>query len=141
MGYEAAREQILARQKQLGIVPPNTELPPVNPIGTPQERTGPGGEQFPPLDYTKPWDSLSPDERRLFARMAEVYAGFLSHADAEIGRLLDHLESIGQLENTLVFVVSDNGASGEGGPNGSVNENKFFNGVPDDLAANLAMLD
>ena len=59
----------------------------------------------------------------------------------QIGRLLDHLESIGQLENTLVFVVSDNGASGEGGPNGSVNENKFFNGIPDDLAQNLAMLD
>ena len=73
--------------------------------------------------------------------MAEVYAGFLSHADAQIGRLLDHLEEIGQLDNTIVFVVSDNGASGEGGPNGSVNENKFFNGIPDDLAANLAMLD
>ena len=81
------------------------------------------------------------DERRLFARMAEVYAGFLSHADAQIGRLLDYLEAIDQLDNTLIFVVSDNGASGEGGPNGSVNENKFFNGIPDDLAANLAMLD
>ena len=84
---------------------------------------------------------MSADERRLFARMAEVYAGFLSHADAQIGRLLDHLQSIGQLENTLIFVVSDNGASGEGGPNGSVNENKFFNGVPDELAQNLEMLD
>ena len=73
--------------------------------------------------------------------MAEVYAGFLSHADHQIGRLLDHLEAIDQLDNTLIFVVSDNGASGEGGPNGSVNENKFFNGIPDDLAANLAMLD
>jgi arylsulfatase A-like enzyme len=141
MGYEVAREQILARQKQLGIVPPNTELPPVNPIGTPQERTGPDGHPFPPLDYTKPWDSLSDDERRLFARMAEVYAGFLSHADAQIGRLLDHLEAIDQLDNTLIFVVSDNGASGEGGPNGSVNEMKMMNGVPDDIAANLAMLD
>jgi arylsulfatase A-like enzyme len=141
MGYEVAREQILARQKQLGIVPPNTDLPPVNPIGTPQERTGPDGHPFPPLDYTKPWDSLSDDERRLFARMAEVYAGFLSHADAQIGRLLDHLEAIDQLDNTMVFVVSDNGASGEGGPNGSVNEMKMMNGVPDDLAANLAMLD
>jgi len=140
MGYEAAREQILARQKKLGIVPADTELPPINPIGTP-ERSGPEGQPFPPLDYTKPWDGLSEDERRLFARMAEVYAGFLSHADAQIGRLLDHLEAIDQLDNTLVFVVSDNGASGEGGPNGSVNENKFFNGIPDDLAANLAMLD
>ena len=54
--------------------------------------------------------------------MAEVYAGFLSHGDAQIGRLLDHLEEIGQLDNTIIIVVSDNGASGEGGPNGSVNE-------------------
>ena len=83
-----------------------TELPPINPIGTPETRTGPDGEPFPPLDYTKPWDGLSADERRLFARMAEVYAGFLSHADAQIGRLLDHLEEIGQLDNTLIFVVS-----------------------------------
>ena len=61
---------------------------------------GPDGKPFPPLDYTKPWDSLSADERRLFARMAEVYAGFLSHADAQIGRLLDYLEAIDQLDNT-----------------------------------------
>jgi hypothetical protein len=141
MGYEVAREQILARQKQLGIVPPRTELPPVNPIGTPQARTGPDGQPFPPLDYTKPWDTLSDEERRLFARMAEVYAGFLSHADAQIGRLLDHLEAIDQLDNTMIFIVSDNGASGEGGPNGSVNEMKMMNGMPDELAANLAMLD
>ncbi len=141
MGYEAAREQILARQRELGIVPADTELPPINPIGTPDTRSGPDGQPFPMLDYTKPWAGLSDDERRLFARMAEVYAGFLSHADDQIGRLLDHLESIGQLDNTLIFVVSDNGGSGEGGPNGSVNENKFFNGIPDDLAANLAMID
>ena len=141
MGYEAAREQILANQKRLGIVPANTELPPINPIGAPENRTGPDGEAFPPLDYTVPWDGLSADERRLFARMAEVYAGFLSHADAQIGRLLDHLEEIDQLGNTIVVVVSDNGASGEGGPNGSVNEMKFANGLPDELAANLAMID
>ena len=73
--------------------------------------------------------------------MAEVYAGFLSHADDQIGRLLDYLEETGQRENTMVVVVSDNGASGEGGPNGSVNENKFFNGIPDSIAENLAMLD
>ena len=78
----------------------------------------------------RPWDSLSDDEQRLFARMAEVYAGFLSHADHELGRLLDYLEDSGQLDNTIIVLVSDNGASGEGGPNGSVNENKFFNGVP-----------
>jgi arylsulfatase A-like enzyme len=141
LGYEALREQTLARQKQMGIVPAGTELPPLNPIGTPQTRTGPEGQPFPPLDYTKPWDSLSPDEKRLFARMAEVYAGFLSHADHHIGRLLDYLEEAGQRDNTLVIVVSDNGASGEGGPDGSVNENIFFNGIPDDLQRNLAMID
>ena len=73
--------------------------------------------------------------------MAEVYAGFLSHCDHQIGRLLDYLEETEQLDNTMVIVVSDNGASGEGGPNGSVNENKFMNGVPDDLAENLEMID
>ena len=70
--------------------------------------------------------------------MAEVYAGFLSHADHEIGRLLDFLEESGQLDNTIVVVVSDNGASGEGGPNGSVNENNIFNGVPDSIEENLS---
>jgi arylsulfatase A-like enzyme len=141
MGYDALRETVLARQKELGIVPADTELPPINPIGTPETRQGPGGQPFPQLDYTKPWDSLSDPEKRLFARMAEVYAGFLAHADHHIGRLLDHLEDTGQRENTLVILVSDNGASGEGGPNGPVNENKLFNGIPDDLDENLAMLD
>ena len=141
MGYEAMREQTLARQKQMGLVPGNTELPPLNPIGTPQTRTGPGGKPFPETDYTRPWDSLSADEKRLFARMAEVYAGFLAHVDYHIGRLLDYLEATGQRENTLIVLVSDNGASGEGGPNGSVNEMKFGNGIPDDIKSNLAMLD
>ena len=77
----------------------------------------------------------------MFARMAEVYAGFLSHADNEIGRLLGYLEESGQLENTIIVIVSDNGASGEGGPNGSVNENKLFNGLPDKIEENLAFLD
>ncbi|MFF4455199.1 arylsulfatase [Streptomyces goshikiensis] len=140
-GYEAMREEILARQKTLGLVPENTELPPVNPIGTPDTRSGPDGEPFPPLDFTRPWADLGADEQRLFARMAEVYAGFLSHCDDQIGRIVDYLEDIGQLDNTIFVVVSDNGASGEGGPNGSVNENKFFNNVADDLAENLAMLD
>ena len=140
-GYEALRERILARQKELGLVPANTDLPPVNPIGTPATRTGPDGKPFPPLDETLRWDSLSKDVQRLFSRMAEVYAGFLSHADHHIGRLLDYLESTEQLENTLVMVVSDNGASGEGGPNGSVNEMKVLNGIPDDLESNLAAID
>ncbi|MGW5153282.1 sulfatase-like hydrolase/transferase, partial [Rhodococcus koreensis] len=85
--------------------------------------------------------TLSDDEKRLFARMAEVYAGFLSHCDDQIGRLMGYLEEIEQLDNTIVMLVSDNGASGEGGPNGSVNENKVANSVPDDLAENMKMLD
>ena len=77
MGYEAMREQTLARQKEMGIVPADTELPPINPIGTAETRTGPDGKPFPAMDVTRPWDSLSDDEKRLFCRMAEVYAGFL----------------------------------------------------------------
>ncbi len=83
-------------------------------------RTGPDGLPFPAMDVTRPWDSLSDDEKKLFCRMAEVYAGFLAHADDQIGRLLGFLEEFGWRENTLVILVSDNGASGEGGPNGSV---------------------
>ncbi|GAB3388915.1 sulfatase-like hydrolase/transferase [Humibacter soli] len=140
-GYEKVREEVLQRQIALGLVPEGTELPPINPIGTPDTRSGPDGAPFPPLDYTKPWDSLGDDEKRLYARMAEVYAGFLAHADHEIGRLLDHLDEIGARDDTIVILVSDNGASGEGGPDGSVNENKFFNGIPDDLDENLALID
>jgi arylsulfatase len=73
--------------------------------------------------------------------MAEVYAGFLAHADHHIGRLLDYLEFSGERDNTLIILVSDNGASGEGGPEGSVNENRLFNGVPEDMQTNLDMLD
>ncbi len=140
-GYEAMREETLARQKKLGVVPADTELPALNPIGTPETRSGPDHLPFPTLDYTRPWDTLNADERRLFARMAEVYAGFLAHADHHIGRLLTYLEQTDQLDNTMIVVVSDNGASGEGGPNGSVNEMKFANGIADDLAENLAKLD
>ena len=141
MGYEALREQTLARQKELGLVPKDTELPPINPIGTTETRTGPDGKPFPPLDVTRPWDSLSDDEKKLFCRMAEVYAGFLEHTDDQIGRLLGFLEEFGWRENTIVILVSDNGASGEGGPNGSVNEMKFANGIPDTVEANMPMLD
>ncbi|QSE87044.1 arylsulfatase [Rhodococcus koreensis] len=140
-GYEAMREQILARQKELGLIPQDTELPPINPIGTPDTRSGPDGQPFPAMDFTRPWDTLAADAKRLFARMAEVYAGFLSHCDHQIGRLIAYLEDTEQLENTLIVLVSDNGASGEGGPDGSVNENKAANGVPDDLAENLKMID
>ncbi|MET0883371.1 MAG: arylsulfatase [Acidimicrobiales bacterium] len=140
-GYEAMRQETLARQKQMGIVPPDAELPEINPIGTPQTRQGPDGKPFPMMDTTLPWASLSEEEKQLFVRMAEVYAGFLGHADHEIGRLLTFLEEFGWRENTLVIVVSDNGASGEGGPNGSVNEMKFANGLPDNIEDNLPYLD
>jgi arylsulfatase len=140
MGYEGIRREILARQKAMGIIPHDTELPPVNPMGTPQSHTDPA-KPFPELDTTRPWDSLSEEEKVLFRRMAEVYAGFLAHADHHIGRILDYLEETGQRDNTLVILVSDNGASGEGGPHGSVNEAKVFNGIADDMAENLAMLD
>ena len=138
MGYEAYREMVFERQKKLEIVTEQAELSPINPY---IEETGPDGQPWPELDTVRPWDSLNDDEKRLFCRMAEVYAGFLSHADNEIGRLLDHLEESGQLDNTLIVLVSDNGASGEGGPNGSVNENKIFNGLPDKIEEALPFLD
>jgi arylsulfatase len=138
MGYEAYREIVLANQKALGIVPPNTELSPVNPY---LDVKGPNGEAWPYQDTVRPWDTLSDEERRLFARMAEVFAGFLSYTDAQIGRVLDYLEESGQLDNTIIVVISDNGASGEGGPNGSVNENKFFNGYVDTAEESMRFYD
>ena len=80
-------------------------------------------------------------QRRLYARMMEVFAGFLEHTDHHIGRLLDFLRELGELDNTLIMVLSDNGASAEGGPTGSVNENMFFNFVPESLEQNLAAID
>ena len=138
MGYEAYRELVFERQQKLGIFPEIAELSPLNPYA---DQPSAEGKAWPPLDVVRPWDSLNDDERRLFGRMAEVYAGFLRHADHEIGRLLDFLEESGQRENTIVVLVSDNGASGEGGPNGSVNENKFFNGIPDRIEENMPSLD
>jgi arylsulfatase A-like enzyme len=138
MGYERYRELVFDRQKEMGIFPPGTELSPLNPYAGEQSVDG---KPWPALDVVRPWDSLPEDEQRLFCRMAEVYAGFMSHTDHEIGRLLDFLEELGELDNTIVVLVSDNGASGEGGPNGSVNENKFFNGIPDDIEENLKYLD
>jgi arylsulfatase len=138
MGYDKYREIVFERQKKMGILPQDASLTPANPYVNEKSADG---KTWNPLDVTRPWDSLSADERTLFTRMAEVYAGFLSHADHHIGRLLDYLEAAGQLDNTLIVLVSDNGASGEGGPNGSVNENKFFNGIPDSIEENLKYLD
>ncbi len=138
MGYEAYREQVYERQKRMGVITDKAELSPINPY---IDATSADGKGWPELDTVRPWDSLSDDEKRLFGRMAEVYAGFLSHADHEIGRLLGYLEDSGQLENTIIVLVSDNGASGEGGPNGSVNENKIFNGITDRIEDNLPYLE
>ena len=131
-GYEAYREWVLARMIDKGILPKGTALTPINPLPA---------DVAAPLDSVRPWNSLNPDEKRLFARMAEVYAGFSEFTDAQVGRIVDYLQQTGQMDNTIIFYCADNGASGEGTPNGSVNENKFFNGYPDDLAQNMQYLD
>ena len=131
-GYEAYREWVLQRMIDKGVMPEGTGLTPLNPM--------PEGT-FSPADTVRPWDSLSSDEKRLFARMAEVFAGFSEYTDHQVGRIVDFLEQTGQLDNTLILYCADNGASGEGGPDGSVNENKFFNGWPDDIEENLRLLD
>ena len=139
-GYEAIRAEILANQKKLGLLPDDTELSPINPHGEPDDH-GAGWPAVAAAGLRPPLGLADGDEKKLFARMAEVYAGFVSYTDDQIGRLLDYLEESGQLDNTIIVVVSDNGASGEGGPNGSFNENKFFNNVPDTVEENLKHLD
>jgi arylsulfatase len=121
-GWDAYREKTFRRQKELGIIPQEAEL----------SRHDPD---------VPDWDTLSDDEKKLYARMMEVFAGFLTHTDYHYGRLFEFLKKIGEWENTLIMFISDNGASSEGGPSGSVNENKFFNNVPDDLQENLSMID
>ena len=121
-GWDVYREKTFARQKELGIIPKDAEL----------SRHDPDVAQ---------WKDLPADERKLYARMMEVFAGFLEHTDHQYGRLFEFLKSIGEWENTLIMFISDNGASAEGGPSGSVNENKFFNNVPDNLQQNLAAID
>lgn len=110
-GWDKLREETLARQKQLGVVPQEAKL-------------------APKPEAIKDWDKLTPDEKKLFARQMEVFAGFGEFADTETGRLIDAIKDIGQLDNTLVFyIVGDNGASAEGGMNGLFNEMTYFNGV------------
>jgi arylsulfatase len=121
-GWDAYRERTFARQKELGIIPQDAEL----------SRHDPDVQD---------WNALSADEKKLYARMMEVFAGFLSHTDYHYGRLFEFLKSIGEWDNTIIMFISDNGASSEGGPSGSVNENKFFNNVPDSLKQNLEMID
>ncbi|WP_428847618.1 sulfatase-like hydrolase/transferase [Nocardia tengchongensis] len=131
-GYEAYREWVLKRMVDKGIMPKGTTLTPINPLPK---------DVALEADAVRPWDSLNPDEKRLFARMAEVFAGFSEYTDAQVGRIVEFLEQSGQLDNTVIMYCADNGASGEGSPNGSVNENKFFNGYPDDLAENMQYID
>ena len=121
-GWDAYRQLVFARQKELGIVPADAEL----------SRHDPDVPE---------WDSLSPDARRLASRMMEVFAGFLSHTDHHLGRLLDFLRGLGKLDNTLIMVISDNGASAEGGPTGLTNEAQFFNNAQESLEDSVAVID
>lgn len=122
-GWDKVREETLERQKQLGVVPQNTVLAPK------------------PADI-KDWDKLTPDEKRLFERQMEVFAGFAEHTDDEIGRLIAALEERGELDNTLIFyIVGDNGSSAEGGMIGMYNENTYFNAVQETLDMQLSRID
>jgi arylsulfatase len=120
-GWDVARERWFRRQLDMGIVPEGTELAPRNP-------------------GVEPWDELSENQRKLAARLQEAFAAFLDHTDDQIGRFVDDLAAIGELDNTLVFVLTDNGASQEGGPFGVLHEMKFFNGIletPDEAIAHI----
>jgi arylsulfatase len=114
-GWDAMREEVLARQIKMGVVPKDTKLAP-KPAAI------------------KDWNSLSADEKKLFARQMEVFAGFGEYADAEIGRLIEAIKGTGQLDNTLIFyILGDNGTSAEGGMNGMFSEMTYFNGVQETL--------
>jgi arylsulfatase A-like enzyme len=107
-GWDVARERWFARQIEMGLLPADTQLAPRNP-------------------GVEAWDSMPENQRRLAARLQEAFAGFLEHTDAQIGRLCDALEELGELDNTMIVLLSDNGASQEGGPFGVMHEMKFFN--------------
>jgi arylsulfatase A-like enzyme len=118
IGWDKAREIIHEKQLKVGILPPGTKL---------TERT----KEIPA------WDSLKPEEQKLYARQMEVFAAMLEHVDAQIGRILKTLERTGQLDNTLIFVTADNGSSGEGGLTGSFNETYVLNGLQTPFDANM----
>lgn len=123
MGWDALREQTLARQIALGVVPAGTRL-----------TTRP--------DAIPAWDTLDPVRKKVFARQMEVFAGFAEHTDHEVGRLVDALEETGQLDNTLfIYIVGDNGSSAEGGPDGAFNEILALNGVVTDISSQLPWID
>jgi arylsulfatase len=122
MGWDEWRSTVYRRQVESGLLPPGTEL---------SERP----------TWVPEWATLSDEEKRLYSRMMEVYAGFLTHTDAQVGRLVDFLRATGDFDNTIVIVMSDNGASAEGGPKGSFNEKYFYNFVPESLEENLKRID
>jgi arylsulfatase len=122
MGWDVARQQILANQKRLGVVPESTKLT----------------ERIPEIPA---WDSLSEDEQRLYARQMEVFAAQMDHVDHQIGRVLEALERIQELDNTLIFVTADNGASGEGGLDGTFNETYVLNGLQTPFEASMRHYD
>jgi arylsulfatase A-like enzyme len=122
-GWDKYREETLARQKSLGIIPADAKL-------------------APKPEAIKDWDKLTPDERRLFARQMEVFAAFAAHTDYEIGRVVKAIEDIGAADNTLYFyLVGDNGASAEGGMVGMMNEMTYFNGVQETVADQMKLFD
>jgi len=122
-GWDKVRERSFARQKEMGLIPANTKLPP--------KARG-----------IKDWDALSADEKKLFARQAEVFAGFLEQTDHEIGRLATAIEDMGEMDNTLfIYIAGDNGTSGEGGVVGMFNEMTYFNAVVEKVEDLLPKLD
>ncbi len=122
MGWDKAREMILKNQKRLGVIPPDTKM---------TER----------IDDIPAWDSLNADEKKLYARQMEAFAGQMEYVDHQIGRVVKELERIGQLDNTLIFVTADNGASGEGGLAGTFNETYVLNGLQTPFDANMRHYD
>lgn len=123
MGWDKAREQIIAQQKEMGIIPANTEL---------TKRP----------DWVPAWDSLSADQKKLYTRLIENYAGFFAFTDHEIGRLMDVVGTLPGGDNTLIiYIVGDNGASSEGGPDGTVNEIKMLNGEKTTIEETLSRYD
>lgn len=121
-GWDVERERRLARQKEMGLVPPETVLPERNP-------------------GVAAWESLGAGEKAVFERMQEVYAGFLDYTDRQFGRLLAFLEETGRRDNTLIVLISDNGASTDCGHDGTENVLKWFNQIPDFAAESLAVID
>jgi len=122
-GWDDVREKTVARQKEMGVIPANTKMPPK------------------PEDI-KDWDALTADEQRLFIRQAEVFGGFLEQTDYEIGRLISAIEEIGEMDNTLIFYIAgDNGTSAEGGPVGMYNEMTYFNGVTEKVEDLVPLID